>query len=225
PTWAADLSAKDADLPSFFHDRLKVYLRDQGARYDLIDAVLASSALLPLDGGVGREAGESEGETASSDPTPALRADPPHQGEGGVLNDDLLLIVRRVEALAQLLGTEPGKNLLAGTNRAASIVSIEEKKGTRIAQDVDPGLFSERAEKALCSALNQAEKEAGEAIQKQDFSAAMRALAALREPIDSFFEEVLVNDENDSIRANRLALLARIRRATGQVADFSRIAG
>ena len=174
------------DLLSFFHDRLKVYLRDQGARYDLIDAVLAASE---------------------------------------ALNDDLLLIVRRVEALSELLGTEDGKNLLTGTNRAVSIVAAEEKKGTRIAEAVDPGLFTERAEKALYSAENQVEKDAAQAIQNQDFSGAMKALATLREPIDSFFEEVLVNDENDSIRANRLALLNRIRQATGQVADFSKIAG
>ena len=73
--------------------------------------------------------------------------------------------------------------------------------------------------------MNQAEKDAGEAIQKQDFSAAMRSLAALREPVDSFFEDVLVNDEDAAVRANRLALLARIRAATSQVADFSKIAG
>jgi len=170
----------------FFHDRLKVYLRDEGARYDLIDAVLAASE---------------------------------------ALNDDLLLIVRRVEALSELLGTEDGKNLLTGTNRAVSIVAAEEKKGTRIAEAVDPGLFTERAEKALYSAVNQVEKDAAQAIQNQDFAGAMKALATLREPIDSFFEEVLVNDENDSIRANRLALLNRIRQATGQVADFSKIAG
>src|SRR5690606_15584844 len=170
-------------LMLFFHDRLKVYLRDQGARHDLIDAVITPDA------------------------------------------DDLLLIVRRVEALSELLGTEDGKNLLTGTNRAVSIVAAEEKKGTRIAEAVDPGLFTEPAEKALHAAVNQVEKEAAEAIQKQDFSAAIKALASLRAPIDSFFEEVLVNDENDSIRANRLALLNRIRQATGQVADFSKIAG
>jgi len=77
----------------------------------------------------------------------------------------------------------------------------------------------------LYDAVNHAEKTAAEAIQKQDFSAAMRALAALREPVDSFFEDVLVNDEDQAVRANRLALLARIRSATGQVADFSKIAG
>ncbi|WP_173931029.1 glycine--tRNA ligase subunit beta [Chelativorans sp. Marseille-P2723] len=176
------------NLISFFHDRLEVYLRDRGARYDLIDAVLASGS----------------GDVAA--------------------NDDLLLIVRRVEALSELLGTEDGKNLLAGTNRAVSIVAAEEKKGTRIAESVNPGLFTEQAEKALYAAVNQVEKDAGHAIQNQDFSAAMKALATLREPIDSFFEEVLVNVEDDSVRANRLALLARIRQATGQVADFAKIA-
>ena len=73
--------------------------------------------------------------------------------------------------------------------------------------------------------MNQAEREAGEAIQNEDFSAAMLALSVLREPVDSFFEHVLVNDEDHAVRANRLALLARIRAATGKVADFSRIAG
>ncbi|WP_336057712.1 glycine--tRNA ligase subunit beta [Nitratireductor sp. CH_MIT9313-5] len=187
----------DADLLSFFHDRLKVYLRDQGARHDLIDAVLAS----------GQSSSPLEGETTPSS------------------NDDLLLVVRRVEALGELLETEEGKNLLAGTKRAANILAAEEKKGTRVADEIDTGLLSDASEQALYAAVTQAEKEAAEAIQKQDYSAAMRALAALREPIDSFFENVLVNDENDSVRANRLALLDRIRVATGKVADFSKIAG
>jgi glycyl-tRNA synthetase beta chain len=73
--------------------------------------------------------------------------------------------------------------------------------------------------------VNQAEKDAAQAIQKQDFSGAMIALSALREPVDSFFEDVLVNDENPAVRANRLALLARIRTATNTVADFSKIVG
>ncbi|UUP18743.1 glycine--tRNA ligase subunit beta [Nitratireductor thuwali] len=183
-------AAQVFDLLAFFHDRLKVYLRDQGARYDLIDAVLASES-----------------------------------GDASANNNDLLLIVRRVEALSELLATPDGENLLAGTKRAANILTAEEKKGTRIADAVDPALLAEASEKALFAAVDGAEKKAAEAIQNQDFSAAMKALAALREPVDSFFEHVLVNDENDSIRANRLALLARIRRATGQVADFSKIAG
>ncbi|RWB07477.1 glycine--tRNA ligase subunit beta [Mesorhizobium sp.] len=172
-----------SDLLAFFHDRLKVYLRDQGARHDLIDAVI----------------------------TPR--------------SDDLLQIVRRVKALGSFLDTEDGKNLLAGTKRAANILAAEEKKKTTIAENVEPALFREDGEKSLFAAVNQAEKEAGQATHNEDFSAAMLALSALREPVDSFFERVLVNDEDQAVRANRLALLARIRAATGQVADFSKIAG
>ncbi|MER8850465.1 glycine--tRNA ligase subunit beta [Mesorhizobium australicum] len=178
-----DGKSVDRDLLAFFHDRLKVYLRDQGARHDLIDAVITSQS------------------------------------------DDLLQIVRRVEALGSFLDTEDGKNLLAGTKRAANILAAEEKKKTAVAEAVEPALFRQDAEKSLFAAVNQAEKQAGEAIQNQDFSAAMLALSVLREPVDSFFEHVLVNDEDLSVRANRLALLARIRTATGQVADFSKIAG
>ncbi len=183
PGVMSPLRATRADLLSFFHDRLKVYLRDQGARHDLIDAVI----------------------------TPA--------------SDDLLTIVRRVEALGSFLDSEDGKNLLAGTRRAANILAAEEKKGTAVAAAVDPQLFRTDEEKNLAAAVNQAEKEAGQAIRNEDFSAAMLALSALREPVDSFFERVLVNDEDQAVRANRLALLARIRAATGQVADFSKIAG
>jgi glycyl-tRNA synthetase beta chain len=190
-------TADDRDLLSFFHDRLKVYLRDQGARHDLIDAVLASG---------GNAADESL----------------PSRGREGA-NDDLLVIVQKVAALGAFLDTEDGRNLLAGTRRAANILAAEEKKGTRIAAAVDPGLMRDPSEIALYEAVNQAENDAGQAIDRQDFSAAMTALAALREPVDSFFEQVLVNDEDEAVRANRLALLARIRTATGHVADFSKI--
>ena len=214
-----------SNLLSFFHDRLKVYLRDKGARHDLIEAVLASEASTtsPLRGEVAARSVAGGGD--ATHPTPDLRSDPPPQGEGAGSNDDLLAVVRRVDALGALLDTEAGKNLLAGTKRAANILAAEEKKGTAVAEAVDPSLFKANAEKALFDAVNQAEKDAGEAIQKQDFSAAMGALGALREPVDSFFEDVLVNDEDLAVRANRLALLARIRTATGQVADFSKIAG
>jgi len=177
-----DPSTSD-DLRVFLQDRLKVYLRDQGTRHDLIDAVITSDSC------------------------------------------NLLTIVRRVEALGAFLSTEDGRNLLAGTKRAANILASEEKKGTAIAASVDPAVFREDAEKRLDAAMNQAEREAGEAIQKEDFSAALAALSALREPVDSFFERVLVNDEDHAVRANRLALLARIRAATNQVADFSKISG
>jgi glycyl-tRNA synthetase beta chain len=138
---------------------------------------------------------------------------------------NFLAIVRRVEALGALLDTDAGRNLLAGTKRAANILAAEQKKGTAVAETVNLALFRHPAETALFDAVNHAEKTAGEAIEKQDYSAAMRALAALREPVDSFFEDVLVNDEDPAVRANRLALLARIHAATAQVADFSRIAG
>ncbi|GLS37731.1 glycine--tRNA ligase beta subunit [Mesorhizobium tianshanense] len=216
-----------ADLLAFFHDRLKVYLRDQGARHDLIDAVLASGAA-PSSGPSGHllPAGEKRLAPAlvtsspSGEKVAAKRPD-----EGASQNDDLLQIVRRVEALGSFLDTEDGKNLLAGTKRAANILAAEEKKKTTIAEHVEPALFREDAEKALFAAVNQAEKEAGQAIHNEDFSAAMLALSVLREPVDSFFEQVLVNDEDQAVRANRLALLARIRTATDQVADFSKIAG
>ena len=219
------------DLLSFFHDRLKVYLRDKGARHDLIDAVLASGVApaSPLAGEVSAEQTEGGGAAsaagAASPPPPGPAGHPPRKGEGMGANDDLLAIVRRVEALGALLDTDAGRNLLAGTKRAANILAAEQKKGTTVADAVNLALFRHPAESALFDAVNHAEKAAGEAIEKQDYSAAMRALAALREPVDSFFEDVLVNDEDEAVRANRLALLARIHAATAQVADFSRIAG
>ena len=200
----------ELDLLAFFHDRLKVYLREQGARHDLIDAVLASgaapSSALEADLGLPQAArgGHAAGERSDLDrhhPDPlrgsrAARA--ASRGGRPSSNDDLLMIVRRVEALGSFLDTEDGKNLLAGTKRAANILAAEEKKGTAIAASVDPALFRTPDEEALYAAVNQAEKEAGEAIGREDFSAAMRALSALREPVDSFFEHVLVNDEDAS---------------------------
>ena len=220
-----------ADLLSFFHDRLKVYLRDKGAGHDLIDAVLASGVApsSPLAGEVSAEQTEGGGAAsaagAASPPPPGPAGHPPRKGEGMGANDDLLAIVRRVEALGALLDTDAGRNLLAGTKRAANILAAEEKKGTAVADAVNLALFRHPAETVLFDAVNHAEKAAAEAIERQDYSAAMRALAALREPVDSFFEDVLVNDEDPAVRANRLALLARIHAATAQVADFSRIAG
>ncbi|RST85119.1 glycine--tRNA ligase subunit beta [Aquibium carbonis] len=258
--WEFEISG---DLLSFFHDRLKVYLRDKGARHDLIDAVLASGAA-PISPPVGEMSGRTEGgaqarplQTSDSQseltPQPSIPYDvdhgrsttppsglPPISPTGGEIgpspaessssaesstNDDLLMIVRRVEALSDLLDTEDGKNLVAGTRRAVNILAAEEKKGTRIADHVDPALLSEPSEAALHAAVEMAEREAASAIAEEDFAAAMRALAALRAPIDAFFDKVMVNAEDEAVRANRLALLARIRGATGQVADFSKIAG
>lgn len=179
------LASKDvgADLLSFFHDRFKVYLKDEGARHDAIDAVLSADA------------------------------------------DNLLLVARRLEALIVFINEEDGKNLLAGTKRAANILGAEEKKGTVIADSVDAALFNNEEEKALFAAVQSAETKAAAAIAKEDFSAAMSAMAELRSPVDAFFDKVMVNDENEAIRANRLALLAKIRVVTSQVADFSKISG
>ncbi|AAK86451.1 glycyl-tRNA synthetase subunit beta [Agrobacterium tumefaciens] len=175
--------ARDSDLLSFFHDRLKVYLRDLGARYDLIDAVLTPES------------------------------------------DDLLMIARRVEALTAFITGEDGRNLLAGAKRATQLLAAEEKKGTVVADGVSEELLKLDAEKALYAAIKTASADAAKAVEGEDFRSAMQALSTLRAPVDKFFEDVLVNDEDAAIRANRLALLKAIREATGTVADFSKITG
>lgn len=139
--------------------------------------------------------------------------------------DNLLLVARRLEALIVFINEEDGKNLLAGTKRAANILAAEEKKGTKVAAHVDAALLKLDEEKALYAAVNLAAQEAEEAIVREDFGGAMLALAKLRGPVDTFFEKVLVNDEDENVRANRLALLEQIRTATSKVADFSKIAG
>ena len=114
-------------------------------------------------------------------------------GEGG-RNDDLLAIARRVEALTAFINTEDGKNLVAGYKRAANILAAEEKKGAMVDNVIDATLFSAPEETALFEAVNQSSNLAGQAIEKEDYSGAMQALSLLREPVDSFFEKVLVND-------------------------------
>ncbi len=173
------------DLLSFFADRLKVQLRDQGARHDLVDAVFSL---------------------------------------GG--QDDLLMVVRRVEALGKFLETDDGKNLLAGTKRASNILSIEEKKDKRSFDGApDPGLYKLPEEKALAKAIDQVQSEAGAAVAREDFAAAMGAMAKLRPAVDAFFDKVKVNDDEPAVRENRLKLLNEIRAATRAVADFSKIEG
>ncbi len=171
------------DLLAFFHDRLKVYLRDSGARHDLIDAVITPDS------------------------------------------DDLLAITRRVEALGLFLDTDDGKNLLAGTKRAANILAAEEKKNTAVADSVDAALFETDEERALFDSLEEAENFAAQAIEAEDYEKAMSFLSRLRAPVDAFFDHVMVNADDEKIRANRLALMRRIRDATGTVADFSKIVG
>lgn len=173
------------DLLSFFADRLKVFLRDQGKRHDLIDAVFAL---------------------------------------GG--QDDLALIVRRVEALDAFLKTDDGANLLAGVKRAANILAIEEKKDKKsYAGPYDLKLITEKEETALAAAIEATKQDTVAAINVENFAGAMRALSELRAPVDAFFEKILVNADDPKIRENRLRLLSEIRAATQTVADFSKISG
>lgn len=180
------VSPENIDLLSFFADRLKQYLRDQGQRHDLIDAVFAL-------------------------------------GE-----DDLVLITKRVEALGDFLGTEDGANLLAGYKRAANILRAEEKKGALPENlEVDGALIDAGAaqEIALHQTLGQVRHDIEEPLKNEDFAAVMTELAKLRGPVDAFFEHVMVNDEDEKVRANRLALLADIRETLHRVTDFSQIEG
>ncbi len=138
--------------------------------------------------------------------------------------DDLLMVVRRVEALGKFLDTDDGKNLLAGTKRAANILRIEEKKdGQAYDGAPDATLYSLDEEKALATAIDQVKVEAGGAVAREDFAAAMSAMAKLRPAVDAFFDKVKVNDDDPKVRENRLKLLNEIRAATRAVADFSKI--
>jgi glycyl-tRNA synthetase beta chain len=173
------------DLLSFFADRLKVQLREQGARHDLVDAVFA------LEG-----------------------------------QDDLLMVVRRVEALGKFLDTDDGKNLLAGTKRASNILAIEEKRDKRTFEgEPNPALYGLAEEKALADAIDLAKVGASVAVMNEDFESAMSAIAKLRTSVDAFFDKVKVNDDDPMVRENRLKLLNEIRATTRAVADFSKIEG
>ena len=173
------------DLLAFFADRLKVQLREQGARHDLVDAVFALGD-----------------------------------------QDDLVMIARRIEALAGFLDSEDGANLLAGYRRAANILRDEERKsGERYSGKVGAELVVEPEERALFEAIAASGSEASAAVEIEDFRAAMSALARLRPAVDAFFDKVMVNADDPRVRANRLKLLDRLRQATLTVADFSRVGG
>jgi len=174
-----------AELLEFFAERLKVQLREQGARHDLVDAVFA------LDG-----------------------------------QDDLFLIVRRIDALGKFLDTEDGKNLLAGYKRATNILRIEEKRDkAEYTGAPDPEFYRQAEEWELARAIDIATAQATAAVAAEDFAAAMTAMAKLRPNVDAFFDKVTVNTEDPIVRVNRLRLLNQIRHATRAVADFSRIEG
>ena len=174
-----------ASLLSFFADRLKVHLRGEGVRHDVIDACFQL---------------------------------------GG--QDDLVLLVSRVNALQAFVDTDDGKNLLAGYKRAANILAAEQKKdGVEYTLDPDVKFASMPEETALFVALDHAEHAIAPALEAEDFAAAMSAMAALRAPIDAFFDKVTVNDDNQTVRRNRLCLLNRVKKVMEQVAVFSAIEG
>ena len=174
-----------ADLLSFFHDRLKVFLKDQGIRHDIIDACLAMPG-----------------------------------------NDDLTLLVKRAEALAAVMKTEDGANLLQGFKRANNILSqAEAKDGVEYSFGADLKFAETEEERALFAALDTAEATITPAMAAEDFPTAMAAMASLRAPIDAFFTAVQVNSDNQVVRRNRLNLLHRIRAICSGVADLNRIEG
>ncbi len=181
----ADARADAAELLAFFHDRLKVHLKAEGVRHDVIDACIAMPG-----------------------------------------NDDLTLLVRRAEALAEFLKTEDGENLTQGFKRANNILTqAEDKDGVEYSYGADAKFAEEPQEKALFAALDSAQPTIDAAMASEDFAAAMAAMAGLRAPIDAFFEAVQVNSDNQILRRNRLNLLSRIRATCRDVADLSKIEG
>ena len=180
-----ELFGKFENLLSFFHDRLKVFLRDEGIRHDIIDACIA------MDG-----------------------------------NDDLNLLVKRARALNVVIATEDGENLVQGFKRANNILTqAEEKDGVEYACGADVKFAETDSEKALFGALDQARVQIDPALKAEDFPTAMAAMAALRAPVDAFFDDVQVNTDNDILRRNRLNLLSQIRKVCSSVADLNRIEG
>jgi len=175
--------AVEKELLDFLAERLRVQLRAEGARHDVVAAALT--------------AGE----------------------------DDLIRLLARADALKALVESETGTNLLAAYKRAQNILRIEEKKDGPHAGPVDAALLAAPEEQALAAALDAAEPAARAALAAEDYGAAMSALAALRTPVDAFFDRVTVNDPDAQLRRNRLRLLARLRTAMDAVADFSRIEG
>ncbi|MGJ8616254.1 MAG: glycine--tRNA ligase subunit beta [Sulfitobacter sp.] len=183
---SADLAiASSVDLLSFLHDRLKVYLKDQGVRHDIIDACIAM--------------------------------------EG---NDDLTLLVKRAKALSETLKTDDGENLIQGFKRANNILTqAEDADGVEYSYGADVKFAETGEERALFKALDAAEAIIKPAMEAQDFTTAMSAMASLRGPIDAFFEAVQVNSDNGTVRRNRLNLLSRIRAICTSVADLTKIDG
>ena len=173
-----------ADVLAFIAERLRVQLRAEGARHDVLAAVFAAGA-----------------------------------------DDDIVRLLARTDAVAAFLATPDGSNLLAASKRAANILRIEDKRDGPHAGTVDPALLMMPEEQALATAIDQAEPAIQAAISEERFADAMSALAALRSPLDAFFDTVTVNAPEPTLRQNRLNLLHRIGVAMALAADFSKIEG
>ncbi len=172
------------EVLAFIADRLRIQLRAEGARHDVLAAVFAAGA-----------------------------------------DDDLVRLLARTDAVAAFLATPDGANLLTASKRAANILRIEDRKDGPHAGMIDPALLHLPEERALAAALEHAEPAIQAAIAGERFTDAMSALAALRSPLDAFFDKVTVNDPDPALRRNRLRLLDRIGSAMAQAADFSKIEG
>jgi len=182
---AAPIEAVSGNLLAFLHGRLKVFLRDQGVKHDVLDACLAMPNA-----------------------------------------DDLALLVHRAAALQGFLSTEEGENLTQGFKRAHNILKqAEAQDGVEYSFGPDPKLSETDEERALFAALDTAEAAIAPAMAREDFAAAMTAMAQLRAPIDAFFEAVQVNSDNQILRRNRLNLLHRISEICSSIADLTRIEG
>ena len=171
-------------LLAFIADRLRVQLRSEGARHDVLAAVFAAGA-----------------------------------------DDDITRLLARTDAVAAFLATPDGRDLPAASRRAANILRIEDKRDGPHAGPLDPALLVQAEEQALAAALDAAEPAVETDIAAERYADAMAALAALRPPLDAFFDKVTVNAPDPALRLNRLRLLARVTDAMGRAADFSQIEG
>ena len=176
--------ATAAEVVEFIIDRLRVQLRAEGARHDVLTAVFAAGA-----------------------------------------DDDMVRLLARTEAVANLLGTENGANLLAAYRRAANILRIEEKKDGPHDTLPDAGLLTAREEIAVADVLATISQPIEANLASEDYGAAMSAMASLRAPLDAFFDQVTVNAPESELRLNRLRLLSRVRATMDRIADFSKIEG
>jgi glycyl-tRNA synthetase beta chain len=184
---AASDEAMPADVEeimAFLAERLRVQLRAEGARHDVLAAVLGTG-----------------------------------------IDDDLTRLLARTDAVAEMLGTDDGANLLVGFRRAANILRIEERKDGPHDRPVDTALLEAAEECNLLAALERVEPVVVAALNNENFTAGVAALATLRPPLDAFFDKVTVNDPRPELRRNRLALLASVRGAMNRVADFAKIEG